>query len=63
MTRKREKEIEREGGGNERKPKQMGGKKEVETGKRPKRGREARKPGAITHKHVLNCNYTGTFSL
>ena len=40
-----------------------GRKKGVETGKRPKRGREARKPGAVTHEHVLNCNYMGTFSL
>lgn len=29
----------------------------------PKRGKEARKPGAVTHEYVLNCNYTGTFSL
>lgn len=40
-----------------------GGKKEEDTGKWPKRGREAGKPEAITCEHVLNCNYTGTFSL
>lgn len=63
MKRKREKEVEREEGGEMKESQSRGGKKEVETGKRPKRGRETRKPGAITHKHVLNCNYTGTFSL
>ena len=59
----KKKEREREKGGKMKGSQSRGRKKDVETGKRPGKGREARKPGAVTHEHVLNCNYMGTFSL